>query len=88
MRERRPTSTSNFGVGRRESHDATAFYERFQPPELSADDEVQPPKPVADPFVCGDARAMDEEHRQCGQHKPKCSLRKSSYPLIVPGVSP
>ncbi len=60
MRERRPTSTSNFGVGRRESHDATAFYERFQPPELSADDEVQPPKPVADPFVCGDARAMDE----------------------------
>ena len=60
MRERRPTSTSNFGVGRRESHDATAFYERFQPPELSTDDEVQPPKPVADPFVCGDARAMDE----------------------------
>jgi site-specific DNA-methyltransferase (adenine-specific) len=60
MRERRPTATSNFGVGRRESHDATAFYERFQPPELSTDDEVPPPKEVAEPFVCGDARSMDE----------------------------
>jgi len=60
MRERRPTATSNFGVGRRESHDATAFYERFQPPELSTDDEVPRPKEVADPFVCGDARSMDE----------------------------
>ena len=60
MRERRPTSTSNFGVGRRESHDATAFYERFQPPQLSTDDEVLPPKPVTDPFICGDARAMDD----------------------------
>ncbi len=60
MRERRPTSTSNFGVGRRESHDATAFYGRFQPPVLSTDNEVQPPKPIADPFVCGDARSMDE----------------------------
>ena len=44
MRERRPTATSNFGVGRRESHDATAFYERFEPPELSTDDDVPPPK--------------------------------------------
>ena len=25
---RKPTSTSSFGVGRREAHDATAFYER------------------------------------------------------------
>jgi site-specific DNA-methyltransferase (adenine-specific) len=53
-----PTSTSNFGVGRREAHDASAFYARFEPPELSADDHVLPPLRVADPFVCGDARNM------------------------------
>jgi site-specific DNA-methyltransferase (adenine-specific) len=58
-RRRTPTSTSNFGAGRREAHDATAFYARFEAPELCADDEVLPPKPVEDPFVCGDARHMD-----------------------------
>jgi DNA modification methylase len=55
---RRGTSTSNFGVGRRESHDATAFYDRFRPPELTRDDRVPAPTPVAEPFVCGDARSM------------------------------
>ena len=35
MVERRGTSTSNFGVGRRENHDASAFYERFRAPDLS-----------------------------------------------------
>ena len=40
MRVRRTTATSNFGVGRRESHDASAFYDRFRPPDLSADDTV------------------------------------------------
>ena len=29
MARRRGTTTSNFGVGARESHDATPFYERF-----------------------------------------------------------
>jgi DNA modification methylase len=57
--ERRKTSTSNFGVGRRESHDARAFYDRFRPPSVSDDDRVLPPVPVARPFVCGDARHMD-----------------------------
>ena len=28
---RKPTSTSNFGVGKRESHDASDFYARFAP---------------------------------------------------------
>jgi site-specific DNA-methyltransferase (adenine-specific) len=57
---RRPTtSTSNFGVGRREGHDATGFYERFRSPELTIEDTVLPPEPVAEPFVCGDARNMD-----------------------------
>jgi modification methylase len=55
---RKPTSTSNFGVGRRESHDASAFYDRFHPPELSDDNTVLEPKPVVEPFNAGDARAM------------------------------
>src|SRR3982751_1001327 len=59
MTERRRTSTSNFGAGRREAHDATAFYARFEAPELSADADVLEPVPIADPFVCGDARHMD-----------------------------
>jgi DNA modification methylase len=60
MREHRATSTSNFGVGRRESHDASAFYRRFRPPAVSDADDVLPPKPVAEPFICGDARSMPE----------------------------
>ena len=60
MAQRRRTSTSNFGVGRRESHDATAFYDRFRPPELSDDDTVAPPLPIAEPLVAGDARRMDQ----------------------------
>lgn len=37
---RRGTSTSSFGVGKREGHDASAFYERFAAPELSDDETV------------------------------------------------
>lgn len=60
MATRRGTSTSNFGVGRRENHDASAFYERFRPPELSDEQWVPAPTPVAEPFICGDARHMDK----------------------------
>ncbi|MEY2590325.1 MAG: modification methylase [Acidimicrobiaceae bacterium] len=59
MAQHRGTSTSNFGVGRRENHDSTAFYDRFRAPELSDEQHVPQPKPVAEPFVCGDARSMD-----------------------------
>jgi site-specific DNA-methyltransferase (adenine-specific) len=59
MAARRRTSTSNFGVGRRESHDATGFYERFRPPDLTDDDTVPKPAPVVAPFIHGDARHMD-----------------------------
>lgn len=59
MRPRRATTTSNFGVGARESHDATPFYDRFRAPELSTDDAVLPPEPVTVPFVHGDSRHMD-----------------------------
>src|SRR3954467_13647909 len=52
------TSTSNFGVGKRENHDASAFYERFEAPSLSGDDDVPAPYEIVDPFVEGDARHM------------------------------
>jgi DNA modification methylase len=55
---RRRTSTSNFGVSRRESHDASGFYERFEPPALDDDDTVLAPVALREPFVCGDARDM------------------------------
>ncbi|MGK2928686.1 MAG: DNA-methyltransferase [Acidimicrobiales bacterium] len=55
---RTSTSTSNFGVGKREAHDATAFYARFVEPEISDDDHVSPPV-VVDRIWHGDARAMD-----------------------------
>ena len=59
MKERRKTTTSNFGVSTRESHDSTPFYERFRAPVISDDHDVPQPSPVAEPFVHGDARHMD-----------------------------
>jgi DNA modification methylase len=38
------TATSLFGVGRRENHDATDFYSRFEPPELTSDSHIEPLK--------------------------------------------
>jgi len=52
------TATSRFGVGRRESHDATDFYSRFIEPELSDDDHVHGPVHFDTPFIVGDARHM------------------------------
>jgi site-specific DNA-methyltransferase (adenine-specific) len=57
--KRRATTTSNFGVGKRESHDASGFYERFTAPELSDDDTVVAPYDIADPFQHADARTMN-----------------------------
>jgi len=57
-RRRAATSTSNFGVGRRESHVADAFYARFEAPELSADEHVTPHEPGIS-CIGGDARNMD-----------------------------
>jgi site-specific DNA-methyltransferase (adenine-specific) len=53
----RRTSTSRFGVGRRESHDASGFYERFTAPELSKDEAIGSRREVDEIFV-GDARDM------------------------------
>jgi site-specific DNA-methyltransferase (adenine-specific) len=60
MAARRRTETSNFGVGRRESHVADAFYARFEAPELSSDEHVNPHAAVGVSAQCGDARRMDE----------------------------
>ena len=51
------TRTSAFGVGRRESHDASAFYERFNAPSLSDDSEVAI-CPVPDTLWCADSRDL------------------------------
>jgi site-specific DNA-methyltransferase (adenine-specific) len=58
-RRRRPTSTSSFGVGRRESHDSSGFYDRFTAPVLSDDDTVNS-SPIKDKILTGDARHMGE----------------------------
>jgi DNA modification methylase len=51
------TSTSAFGVGKRESHDSTDFYARFAPPEVSDDDRLGEPGEL-DVIHVGDARDM------------------------------
>lgn len=56
----RRTSTSSFGAGRRESHDASAFYARFTPPTISDDETVVPPsdRPHENTIFRGDAVSL------------------------------
>ena len=56
-RRRLATVTSEFGSGKRESHDATAFYKRFGPPRISQEARVAPPVAV-DTLFHGDAAEM------------------------------
>ncbi len=70
-RRRGPTSTARFGSGRRESHDATAFYERFVAPELSADDTVE----LNDPAVVDTVHLGDISELQ--------NLKPNSVALVV-----
>ena len=53
----RGTRTSRFGVGKRESHDASAFYEQFAAPIVSDDEEIRSCA-VRDRLFVGDARDM------------------------------
>ncbi len=66
---KRATSTSAFGVSRRENHDASSFYARFTAPTLSGDATVEAPG-VVDQLYVGDARSMDR-------------VRASSVALVV-----
>ncbi len=69
---RRPTSTSAFGVGRREAHDSSDFYSRFTPPHLSDECRVAP-HAERDRVWVGDARQMDS----CG------NVADNSVALVV-----
>ena len=53
------TRTSAFGVGKREGHDSSAFYERFHAPAVTTDDTITAPT-VVDKIIVGDARDMRE----------------------------
>jgi DNA modification methylase len=53
------TETSAFGAGRREAHDASGFYGRFTPAQLSSDDTLAPAFDLGDTCRVGDARSMD-----------------------------
>ena len=57
---RSTTATTSFGAGRREGHDASAFYSRFTPPDVSADDTVNsvPEATFADPVKVIDSRGI------------------------------
>lgn len=57
--ESRKTRTSSFGSSRRESHDATAFYDRFDPPIVRQDRDIEWDKAI-DAIHLGDARHMVE----------------------------
>ncbi len=56
----RSTATSSFGSSRRESHDASGFYDRFKAPEISGDSTVNDPV-VLDRIFHADAREMTGE---------------------------
>lgn len=59
-RQRAATATSQFGSGRRESHDSTPFYERFAPPVVSPDERVEPAV-ARDVIFQADAREITDE---------------------------
>lgn len=61
---RGPTATSTFGTSRRESHDASRFYDRFAAPDLS-DDETVNRCGALDRLIVGDARRMEELADSC-----------------------
>jgi DNA modification methylase len=58
--KRRGTETSNFGVGKRESHDASKFYARFEQPKISDDDAISKPV-VIDEIFHGNAAEMTHD---------------------------
>jgi site-specific DNA-methyltransferase (adenine-specific) len=57
-RRRAATSTSSFGVSRREGHDSRAFYDRFTAPVVSSDKTLGARRQPVDVLVAGDARSM------------------------------
>lgn len=58
MARRKGTSTSDFGVGKRESHDASGFYERFEAPRIERDEKFVPDPSVPSAIHVGDSSSM------------------------------
>lgn len=58
-RRRLATATTEFGSGKRESHDSSSFYDRFAAPVISPDERVETPATV-DRIFCGDAAEMTD----------------------------
>ena len=56
---RKGTRTSSFGFSRREGHDASRFYERFESPVIEDSEEVQGGETPINHLWVGDARDMD-----------------------------
>jgi DNA modification methylase len=57
------TSTSAFGVSKRESHDSSEFYARFSAPEVTTSEVPAAPDEVdraIDDVFCGDSRSMNK----------------------------
>lgn len=52
-------------MSRREAHDASSFYARFQPPEISDDDHITVARELGDGCFVGDARSMDALPDNC-----------------------
>lgn len=71
MKRTRSTSTSAFGVSKRESHDASAFYARFTLPTLSSDDDIQ----------VNDRGVLDQIHEQDARDMGQ--LKDGSVALVV-----
>ena len=57
---REGTSTSAFGVGRRENHDSSAFYSRFTPPEINDDRSIEKLPEGLEQVHCRDSREASE----------------------------
>jgi site-specific DNA-methyltransferase (adenine-specific) len=55
--QRKSTTTSNFGVSKRESHDSSDFYARFTQPVLDGSTDIAPEKAVDEIFQ-GNATSM------------------------------
>lgn len=62
------TETTRFGAGKRESHDATAFYGRrmveHAPPQTGGE-PVEPPTEILDRFFCKSSETMEEIPDDC-----------------------
>ena len=77
---RKGTQTSSFGFSRREGHDASRFYERFEPPVIEGGKDVHRAETAINHLWIGDARDMDA----CVAAEPGSpALADNSVALVV-----